>query len=350
MPRPSSFSFTANANVNTANLNAMLCNPENWKKTRKNSYSIWATITQPGVTIYNSLEDADYETDEQFCVVLSGTRGEKWITTLDKFAKKYYFSSSVDESLPKKPINPSLSNSAMIDASQPITKKAIMARGKKVNGTLLLPWTSVTTIPRGTAYTNYCFHLPLSVKNFPVKTADGETLIANREGIAHAVGDFILCSMTPDGLPNLRDVWVVNGEVFLDTYNKVNVKGLPKSEDSNTAPKPDEEYAALPKKISTDESGNITGLGTESSTSKSGGAPRNSYKLIAKYTKNGKSFIAFGIEELATKKVQVVDKAALYWLIGRGQIEGLTVQIRGAKIGLLAKDGFSLDSVETKTV
>lgn len=347
MARPSSISYTANTNVNNGNVLQLMSDASNWKKTRKNSYSIWATIVQHRVKVENNLEGASYITTAAKCVVLSGTRGEQWVTSLDKLAKTYYFSNSIDESLPRKAFDASNPNSATYDASQVINKKSIMARGKKG----VMPWTSVTTIPHGNTYTNFCFHVPLSVKNLPIQTSYGDELLANREGVQHGIGDFVVCSMNPDGTPNLRDCWVVNGLVFLDTYNKVNIKGLPKTESTPTAAKPDVELANLPTKVVTDESGNITSAKKAApAATKAQGAPRNEYKVVAKYTKNGKSIIAYEIEEASTKKRQVIDKAALYWLIGRGQVEGLTVQIRGAKIGLLAKDGFSLDAVETKTL
>ena len=346
MARPSSLSLTANTNITASNVMQLINDTANWKKTRKNSYSVWATLVQPGVEVYNELEGSTYTTTADNCVVLSGTRGEQWVTSLKDLASKYYFSNTVDESLPKRAIDPSNANSAMIDASQVITKKAISARAKKG----LLPWTSVTVIPRGTGYTNYCFHLPLSVKNFPVRTKTGAQLIANREGVRHGAGDFIVCSMRPDVLPNIKDSWVVNGEVFIDTYNKVNVKGLPKIDSITTAQKPEIEIASLPKRVTTDANGNINSVSAGSASTRSGGAPRSEYDLVAKYTKNGKSIIAFEIKEKESGKTQIIDKAALYWLIGRGQIAGVTVQIRGNKIGLLAKDGFSLESVELKQV
>lgn len=47
----------------------------------------------------------------------------------------------------------------------------------------------------------------------------GDILIANREGIEHGSGDFLVCSALVDGKPNLRDMWVVNGVHFLDKYS-----------------------------------------------------------------------------------------------------------------------------------
>lgn len=331
-------------------------NPANWYKTKKNNYSIWATIVKPGVEVYNQLEDCHYVTDANNCVVLSGTRGEQWVTTISKLASTYYFTNSIKEGLPKRPIDPSNPNSALVDESQIINKTSIMARGKKG----VMPWQSITTIPVKTGYTNYCFSLPKYYMNITVMTSWGQPLIANRTEIKRetGLGDFILCSMTPDGQPNLNDIWVVNGDIFISTYNKKMYPKLAKwmknrdlSKISNKAQKPEKELAVLPKQVNTDSNGNITSVNkSTTTTTKSGGAPRNEYRLVSKFTKNGKAVIAYEVEEVNSNKRQTVDKSALFWLVGRGQVQGVTVQIRGSKIGLLGKDGFSLDSVELKTV
>lgn len=43
--------------------------------------------------------------------------------------------------------------------------------------------------------------------------------VVNERGIQHGKGDFIVCSKLPNGQPDLRNRWVVNGLVFSDTYN-----------------------------------------------------------------------------------------------------------------------------------
>ena len=337
MARPSSVSITANKNVTPENLMGMLQDVNNWKKTKKNIYSIYCTLVQPGVQCYNEFEDVHYTTNENQCVILSGTRGEQCITTLDNLAKTYYFTNSIKADLPKRPIDPSNPKSALVDASQIINGASVKARAKKG----LLPWTEITTLPSQGSWTNYCFHLPLSVKNFPVKTSWGETLIANRDGIKHGVGDFILCSMTPDGQPNINDVWVVNGEIFADTYNKKNIQGLASGGVVNS-PKPTKEYIELPKKA------NLDTVVSSSDSKSSRGAKRKSYDITARYIK-GRSTVAYEIKD-ETGKTQVVDKDAVFWLVGRGQINGVTVQMRADNIALLGKDGFSIESIESRTI
>lgn len=53
-----------------------------------------------------------------------------------------------------------------------------------------------------------------------VATSWGEVLTANRDGVPHGDGDFIV-SANKDGKPNPDDRWVVNGMVFNNTYKEV---------------------------------------------------------------------------------------------------------------------------------
>lgn len=45
------------------------------------------------------------------------------------------------------------------------------------------------------------------------------TQIVNESGVEHGKGDFIVCNKLPDGQPDIRNGWVVNGLTFSDTYN-----------------------------------------------------------------------------------------------------------------------------------
>lgn len=66
---------------------------------------------------------------------------------------------------------------------------------------------------------NYAMHIPVNVQ-MQVSTAWGDVLIANRPGVPHGNGDFLVCG-EKNGRPDLSDVWVVNGKVFATTYGVV---------------------------------------------------------------------------------------------------------------------------------
>lgn len=162
-----------------------------WKRTGKKKYEIWATIAQPGVTVKNKLELSEYTTDLNKCVVLSGTAGEQWTVTLKKLAETYMFATG--ESIKLSSITRHMKHST--------------------DG-----WMKVATIPG--QLVNYAMFLDINqFRNVPISTSWGERLFANRDGIEHGAGDFLVCGMNPDGSPNFNDMWVVNGKIFLSTYN-----------------------------------------------------------------------------------------------------------------------------------
>lgn len=177
-------------------------NPANWRKTGKKSYEIWVCMPQFGTKVHNHLEKCDYVTNENTAFVLSGTQGEQWCISGEKLAKTYTFATG-----------------------EPITLEALQRRS---DASGLLDWTKVKTLSG--QMTNYAFQLPYrdkSTHNFPVQTSWGSTLLANARGVQHGDGDYLVCSMLPDGSPNLQDVWVVNGLIFPATYNLRNFNVTP---------------------------------------------------------------------------------------------------------------------------
>lgn len=88
---------------------------------------------------------------------------------------------------------------------------------KKCSSSGQMDWEKIITRPDRN--TNWAMLIPKSIQNFPVQTFWGDTLLANRPGIGHGFGDFLVCADNGCGQPNLNDVWVVNGEVFPRTYD-----------------------------------------------------------------------------------------------------------------------------------
>lgn len=152
------------------------------KKAIKKAYEIKARYSTPGKRVYNFLEDSYCVTNAEKCIVLTGTVGEQWVITAEKLQKTYLLNG--------KPI---VGDVAEIFAAEQI----------------------VTTKAGAELY--YVEFLPVEQKMF-VKTSWGEVLQANRDGVPHGDGDYIVYSSNKDGSPNLNDRWVVNGLVFAKTY------------------------------------------------------------------------------------------------------------------------------------
>ena len=153
------------------------------KQYMKRSYTIKAEKVAAGTKLYNYLEDCHYTTTDTKCIKLTGTVGEEWPVTIEKLVKTYIF----------------------VDGS-PITSENI-PKGEF----------EIRTIVGETAETIFAEQVKGQVQ---VATSWGEILTANREGIPHGGGDFIV-SANKNGEPNPEDRWVVNGLVFNNTYEEV---------------------------------------------------------------------------------------------------------------------------------
>ena len=132
-----------------------------------------------GTEIYNFLEDCHYTTNDVKCIKLIGTVGEEWPVTIEKLAKTY----------------------TLIDGT-PITAANIP------EGVF-----EIATIVNENAETIFA-------EQVQVATSWGEILTANRDGVPHGNGDYIV-SANKNGHPNPNDRWVVNGMVFTNTYREV---------------------------------------------------------------------------------------------------------------------------------
>ena len=168
-----------------------------FKQTRKKKYNVYMCMPPKGTQVTNRLEGSHYQTDENKPFVLSGTVGETWVIDANKLAKTYTFA----------------------DGST-ITSESLKSKLK--NG--LIDWVKLTTKQVGMDI-NFAAHLPLSIKNYPVPTSWGDILYANRDGVSHGNGDFLVCASI-NGQPNYNDMWVVNGEIFPSTYDMRAFPGL----------------------------------------------------------------------------------------------------------------------------
>ncbi len=165
---------------------------------RKKSYEISVCRPAAGTPVHNFLEDVNYTTSVERPFVLKGTAGEMWVVDFAKLFKTYMLADGT-------PIKNDLPESKL--------------------GLDMVEWVKIKTKPAA-ASTNFAALLPLRVaKEFPVSTSWGDTLLANRNGIPHGEGDYLVCLGTQDGKPNFNDMWVVNGLVFKDTYEEIRSDG-----------------------------------------------------------------------------------------------------------------------------
>lgn len=150
---------------------------------KKRFYTMRAVKVPAGTKLYNCLENCHYVTDSAKCIKLIGTVGEEWPVTIEKLSKTY----------------------TLVDGT-PITTDNIP------EGVF-----EIATIVDENAETIFAEQV---VEQVQVATSWGEILTANRDGIPHGEGDFIV-SANKDGQPNPEDRWVVNGLVFINTYEEV---------------------------------------------------------------------------------------------------------------------------------
>lgn len=162
-------------------------NPANYKQTQKKIYQIWCCMPPVGTHVHNKLENIDYTTDNNARFVLSGTRGEQWVITVGELAQRYTFA-----------------NGTLIT---PDTLK----RRQSVDGSI--DWFMIQTRP--TVQKVWACFVPAAYE-FSYQSLWG-TMVGNRKGIPHGLGDFIVRSDV-FGMPG-KDGYVCNGAIFADTYD-----------------------------------------------------------------------------------------------------------------------------------
>jgi len=162
---------------------------EHWFLTGKTEYTIQAMMVSEELSFHNDFEEADYTvTNDGETVVLKGAQGEMWASPLSKVKTTY-----------TKP-----------DGSA-LTEEDFAERDVYID---------IVTIPAPDS--NYAMHVPNDI-SVTVETAWGDELHTNLSTAPHGDGDFLVCRAGEDGEPDLSDVWVLNGVVFLDYYDTSNM-------------------------------------------------------------------------------------------------------------------------------
>lgn len=158
-----------------------------WQKGQKNimkmyfkkSYLVSAERVEPGTRLYNKLENCNYITNSKKCIRVIGTVGEEWPITIEKLRNGYTFEdgSEIDD----------IPNGVFEIKARADTNSLVFARRTTKREYVLTSW--------------------------------GDMLTANRAGIDHGKGDYIVYA-NKNGQPDPNDRWVVNGIVFKNTYQK----------------------------------------------------------------------------------------------------------------------------------
>lgn len=174
--------------MNNLNIASYLCESDNttfnglnWQPCTKVEYDIQVYVPAPGTKVHNFLEDSYYTTDDKKPYVLVGTVGEEWTVDAKKVMKAYTFEG--------KPITEDIL--AKLSDGEKHTIRAIAGAEKMF---------AVQT-----------------KEQIDVTTSWGEVLKTNRPGIKHGTGDYLIC-YDKNGSPDLNDMWVINGEIFPNTY------------------------------------------------------------------------------------------------------------------------------------
>lgn len=178
-------------------------NPKNYKRTCKKRYEITAEMPLEGTRVYNKFEQANYVTNSEKQFVLTGTAGEQWVIDVNKLAKTYTLADG-----------------------RPITKDILsrMVVGTTNEFGLRVPVIKPFKIATTRGPINWAIHIPINYV-FQIPTSWGDILTVNAPNINHGHGDYIVCSDIY-GCPNLNDRWVVNGNIFPDTYDMRAFPGL----------------------------------------------------------------------------------------------------------------------------
>ena len=184
----------------------------NWKTVRqKNTYTLYMCIPPLGTRIVNEIEDTEFVTNKGD-VVLSGTRQEVWVTRLDKIIKNYVY---VD--------------------GRPITQDTL--KRKIVNG--CVNWVQIK--PR-----TFCNSLVFYIDKKHTNVLLPNGLIANKDGKPHGKGDFLVATTLKGPITDYK---LVNGEIFLDTFDMRAYPGLMTKSVTSVDTTPYPKYDFCPKSI-----------------------------------------------------------------------------------------------------
>ena len=135
----------------------------------------------PGKEFFNYLTGITYKTSKECCIVLTGTKGEPWVTSLEELYEKY-----------------------------------TTINGKPFPNKFPCPF---YVTPKLSDSVVYACQIPVD-KHITVNTVHGR-LVTNSSGTMHGTGDFLVYHLNEYGMPNTDEVTLVNGFIFPDIYKEV---------------------------------------------------------------------------------------------------------------------------------
>ncbi len=150
---------------------------------RRRSYRMLAEKVPDGTHLYNFVYDTTEFSTAEKCIRIVGTVEEEWPITMEELITEFCFLDGTlitEENLP----DDIFKVRAIIHPDE----KTVFA--EMVEGEV------------------------------QVKTKNGDVLTANRKGVPHAAGDFIVYANS-NGVPDETDKWVVSGMVFNKLYKAI---------------------------------------------------------------------------------------------------------------------------------
>ena len=176
--------FTNNLYTTVTLEDYLAASEHDWFLTGKTEYTIQGMMVSKDTPYENVLEgNSGVVTDDGVTVLLKGTVDELWPSKLEKVEKTY----------------------TTADGSA-VTAKTFAKKD-----------TYIDLKTKAEPDTNFAMFVPADTR-VVVETAWGDVLVANRPGVEHGQGDYLV-STVKDGKPDLTDVWVLNGAVFPNTYD-----------------------------------------------------------------------------------------------------------------------------------
>lgn len=147
---------------------------------KRTDYQVKLTISAENQTVYNAYERAKYRAIPG-TMIATGTRGEQWVIKEEKAAQVYGHEIGSLQEGESRSYNP-LESDPLFACKVP----------EDIKGSFLTAWG--TELEYNTVY--------------------------DQPDMGHNGGDWIIFSNN-NGKPNHADKWVVNGEIFVDTYEVV---------------------------------------------------------------------------------------------------------------------------------